>query len=45
MDLNPDDRVRLRIEVLRPSKGLYTDGVFLQSLRAALKNPCGQELK
>jgi hypothetical protein len=45
MDLNPDDRISFRIEVLRPAKGLHADGVFLQILPASLNSACGQELK
>jgi hypothetical protein len=45
MDLNPHDRISFWIEILRPAKGLHSDGVFLQSFRASLKNPRSKELK
>jgi hypothetical protein len=45
MDLNPNDRIGLRVKVLRPAKGLNADGVFLQTVGASLKDPRCQELK
>jgi hypothetical protein len=45
MDLNSDDCIGLWVKVLRSAKGFHADGVFLQSIRAALKNPCGKELE
>jgi hypothetical protein len=45
MDLNPDDRIGLRIEILRSAEGLHTDGVFLQTVGASLEDPRCQELK
>ena len=45
MDLNPDDRIGLRIKILPPPEGLYADRVFLERLRGSRNRLIGHELK
>lgn len=45
MNLNPDDRIGLRIEILLPAKGFYADSVFFQALCSPRDSLIGKELK
>jgi hypothetical protein len=45
MNLNPDDRIGLRVEILFSTKALYANCVFFEAVSGSGNGPICQELQ